>query len=426
MTNKFLSFLFASALLFTAGCVCTEKNKNNSSNKELKKMFDPNCYAGTDSQRISNALKAAVAASEKKFIISARQAPDGRTHWLIDEAIPLYGNMEIIINDCKIKLSDACRDNFFRSANCIPGVKKVEPLENIRITGRGNAVLEGADFPRSSGDSGKVLGEHTYGTDAGKINEFQKGNWRNIGILMAYVRNFAVSNLTIRNYHCWGMSFEYCSYGKLNNIKFDTSEARIISGRKWNLLNQDGIDLRRGCHHIDIENISGDTGDDIVALTALKTSRTENGVLTGTEFSIMESKMELNHIHDVTIRNIRGRSTGGHQLLRLLNNFGIKIYNVTIENVVDTSTDKIMHTTLRIGDTRAAWGGVTPLGDTYNITIKNIDSRSNKAVFVLGSLLDSEISGVINRNRNCQPVECSSGPENMKNVKITDCRNVFD
>ena len=33
------------------------------------------------------------------------------------------------------------------------------------------------------------------------------------------------------------------------------------------ILNQDGLDLRQGCHDIAIENITGYTGDDLVALT---------------------------------------------------------------------------------------------------------------------------------------------------------------
>jgi hypothetical protein len=231
------------------------------------------------------------------------------------------------------------------------------------------------------------------------------------------------------NYHAWGISLEYCSYGKLTDIKFDTAEQRNIDNKLWRILNQDGIDLRRGCHHIDIENISGTSGDDIVALTALKSSKKTTGVAAGTEISVKEKDMEKNHIHDVNIRNISGASN--HNFIRLLNNFGIKIYNVKIENVkIDVAklkdNNQMSGASIRIGDAKVAWGGVTPLGDTYNITVRNIDSNAPKTVLIAGSLADSEISGVINRNNSCQPVECSSGDENMKNVKITDVKNIFE
>ncbi len=417
---------FSIILIFALLGVCSEVYcKNAKSLKGKPKMFNPNNFGGTDSARIKSAVAAASAAGVNQVTITERKNPDGRKYWLIDEAITLPDNMEVIIDNCKIKLSDNCRDNFFRSANCGIGIKKIKPLENIRITGKGNAVLEGADHPRSTGDSGKILNDITYGTDADKPNENPKGDWRNIGILLAYVNNFAISGITMRNYHAWGISLEYCSYGKLTDIRFDTAEYCNIDGKQWRVLNQDGIDLRRGCHHIDIENISGTSGDDIVALTALKSSKKTTGVAAGTEISVNEKDMEKNHIHDVNIRNISGASN--HNFIRLLNNFGIKIYNVKIENVkIDVAklkdNNQMSGASIRIGDAKAAWGGVTPLGDTYNIIIRNIDSNAPKAVLIAGSLADSEISNVINRNKSCQPVECSSGNENLKNVKISNVK----
>lgn len=387
-------------------------------------MFNPNDFAGTDSQRLNKALASTVEAGGTTFVIPERQSPDGRKHWLIDEAISLPANMEIIIDNCTVKRSDSCRDNIFRSANCGIGITEIIPIENIRITGRGNAVIEGADYPRSTGDSGKTLGTITYGTDAGKTGENPKGDWRNISILLAYVKNYSISNLTVKNFQCWAISMEYCSYGKISNIIFDTDEIRTFNGVKWNVLNQDGIDLRRGCHHIDIENISGTTGDDVVALTALKSKKQSNGDPTGTEISVTEENNELNHIHDITIRSITANSFRNN--IRLLNNFGIKIFNVLIDGVEETSKTKHPLTaTVRIGDANPNWGGATPLGDTKNITVRNVVSYSGQCVLVAGSLLDSEISNIKNYNRECQFVECSSGAENMKNVKISDSGNMF-
>ena len=420
--------IFNIVLIFAlSGLDCNVYSKNIKTLKEKPKMFNPNNFGGTDSARINSAVAAASAAGVNKVTITARQNADGRKYWLIDEAITLPANMEVIIDNCKIKLSDNCRDNFFRSANCGIGIKKIKPIENIRIIGKGNAVLEGADRPRATGDSGKILNDITYGSDADKPNENPKGDWRNIGILFAYVNNFAISGITMSNYHAWGISLEYCSYGKLTDIKFDTAEYRTIDGKQWRILNQDGIDLRRGCHHIDIENVSGSSGDDIVALTALKSSKKTTGTAAGTEISVTDKDMEKNHIHDVNIRNISGASN--HNFIRLLNNFGIKIYNIKIENVkLDLSKLKNNNAmggaAIRIGDAKEAWGGVTPLGDTYNITIRNIDSNAPKAILIAGSLANSEISNVTNRNKSCQPVECSSGDENMKNVKISDIKNI--
>lgn len=77
--------------------------------------------------------------------------------WLLDNAILLPEHTTVIINNCKIKLSDKCRDNFFRSANCGLGIEDIEKISDIHIKGVGRAVLEGADHPRATGDCSKIL-----------------------------------------------------------------------------------------------------------------------------------------------------------------------------------------------------------------------------------------------------------------------------
>ena len=122
---------FNIVLIFAlSGLYCNAYSKNIKTLKEKPKMFNPNNFGGTDSARINSAVAAASATGVNKVTITARQNPDGRKYWLIDEAITLPANMEVIIDNCKIKLSDNCRDNFFRSANCGIGIKKIKPIEN--------------------------------------------------------------------------------------------------------------------------------------------------------------------------------------------------------------------------------------------------------------------------------------------------------
>ncbi len=46
-------------------------------------------------------------------------------------------NTTLILESCRIKLSDACRDNFIRSANCGMGIEDPLPIKNIHIKGVG-------------------------------------------------------------------------------------------------------------------------------------------------------------------------------------------------------------------------------------------------------------------------------------------------
>lgn len=388
---------------------------------------DPNFYTGSDSERIAQAIE--YGRSHGGVVrIPARtpQKESDRIFWLLDSAILLPGDTTLILENCTLKLSDRCRDNFIRSANSGIGIEKVSPVENIHIIGIGQVELIGADHPRSTGDSAKILGQRSYGTDAGKPNESQKGDWRNIGILLAHVKNFTIQNLTIRQAHCWSISLEKCSFGKVRDITFDATETRIIDHKKVKILNQDGLDLRKGCHNIIIENICGTTGDDLVALTAIRHSEKKGGTLDSTEVSETDPDA-MNDIHHVTIRNVVGYSKGGHQIVRFLNASGIRIHHIILDGVIDTSPDGITdRATIRIGDSNPNWGGITPLGDTSGFIITNIHSKSDAAILIAGSLTDSVISNVINYNPKVKDLSYGSGKENVRNLLIEKFINVSD
>ena len=86
-------------------------------------MINVNDHIGkTDSETFENAMKNKGA--DGIVIIPPRVSdiePD-RKFWLIDRAILLEENTTIIMQNSTIKLSDNCRDNFFRSANCGLGI----------------------------------------------------------------------------------------------------------------------------------------------------------------------------------------------------------------------------------------------------------------------------------------------------------------
>ena len=200
-------------------------------------MRTVNDYPGiTDSEKIENAIKDM---DKNTLIFPPRKSsldPE-RDYWLLDRAVLLPSGTTVILQNCKIKLSDNCRDNFFRSANCGLGIDNSESFENIHIRGEGLCILEGADHPRSTGDESKILKSvcphrpedvcayadwvpeerrspdklgfmdihgYSYGTDADNPSESHYGDWRNIGILLANVHNFSIENLRITDSHCWG------------------------------------------------------------------------------------------------------------------------------------------------------------------------------------------------------------------------------
>lgn len=359
----------------------------------------------------NDTLKAAIAAKGEDGIViippRVSEVEPERDFWLLDEAILLPENTTVILQNCKIKLSDACRDNFFRTANCGLGIADPAPISNIHLRGEGLCILEGADRPRATGDGGKILAnpilygdghDKTFGTDAGKESESQFGDWRNIGVLFANVKNFSIEGLKIVESHGWGISLEACSYGRVEKIEFDACMSKMIDGLRQNIENEDGVDIRNGCHHIVVSDITGRTGDDCVALTAIADSTyRDGGSLHTTHVMHNDWTRRDPSIHDVVIRNVIGCSHLCY-MIRLLP-CNTEIYNVVVDGVVDTTPEPTGHSGVMVlGEPDGIYGACYPDG-LHHITISNVICNGRKSgISVKGYLKDSTISNVVNKN----------------------------
>lgn len=392
-------------------------------------MINANDYVRSND---NDTLEAAIAAKDADgiVVISPRvsDVDPERDFWLLDESILLPENTTVILNNCKIKLSDACRDNFFRTANCGLGIADPAPISNIHLRGEGLCILEGADRPRSTGDGGKVLAnpipygeghDKTFGTDAGKESESQFGDWRNIGVLFANVKNFSIEGLKIVKSHGWGISLEACSYGRVEKIEFDACMSKMIDGLRQNIENEDGVDIRNGCHHIVISDIMGQSGDDLVALTAIADSTyRDGGSLHTTHVMHNDWTRRDSSIHDVVIRNVIGCSHLCY-MIRLLP-CNTEIYNVVVDGVVDTTPEPTGHSGVMVlGEPDGIYGTCYPSG-LHHITISNVICNGRKSgISVKGYLKDSTISNVVNKNPAVETVLVAR-EGGLRNVKQTN------
>ena len=242
----------------------------------------PNLFEGTDTERIQQAVEAAKGTTNL-VRIPAWNA-NGTPIWMIDSAILLPSNMKVLLDNCTLKLSNESRDNMFRSDNVGIGITDPVWNENIRIIGIGDVTLQGADNPRSTGDGARTLTLNpeeeqkkgnwrvSYGSDSGKEGFKQMGDWRNIMILIGYVKGFKLQNVNFKNAHAWTISFERTLYAELSNLTIHNQEFVEVDGIKRMTSNKDGINLRQGCKYFRIDNISGVTGDDFIALSNLDTN----------------------------------------------------------------------------------------------------------------------------------------------------------
>ena len=387
-----------------------------------RQFITPNEFDGTDVDRINRAIEAASVAGCRAVIPRVNRR-NGQRHdvWLLDSAILVPSDTTLDLDSCHIKLSDRCRDNFIRSVNCGLGITEIVPMRNIHIRGIGRVLLEGADRPRATGDSGKTIGARTFGTDAGVTAESQTGDWRNIGILLAFVEGFSIENLTIKDSHAWAISLERCAHGRLRDIDFASSGFKMIDGARKTVLNQDGIDLRMGCHDVLIENITGYTGDDLIALTAIPRADSMAGGTTSTMVSAGADRGQgLDDIRHVILRDIKGYCRGGHHIVRLLNTSGVRMHDILIDGLIDTSPESVRcKAALKIGD-HAYGGGIAPLGDTYRIIVNNVTSKSQHTILIGGSLSDSILNNMIRYGVEGDAVTVAAGPEYIRDVTISN------
>lgn len=188
--------------------------------------------------------------------------------------------------------------------------------------------------------------------------ESQQGDWRNIGILFAFVENFSIENVAIHHSHCWAVSLERCAHGQVRDLRLASRENSTIDGAPVKILNQDGLDLRLGCHDILIENISGHTGDDLVALTAIPSATRPAGSLASTMVSGGLNRGEgLDDIRQIIVRNVRGYSCGGHHTVRLLNTPGVRMHDILVDGIIDTSPPgRSCAAAVKIGDSNYGGG----------------------------------------------------------------------
>ncbi len=87
-------------------------------------VYVKNFEGNNDSERINNAILGRDI--DGTVVIEPKENGEP---WLLDSAILLPENTMVIIRNCKIKLSDNCRDNFFRTANCGMGIDEPKPID---------------------------------------------------------------------------------------------------------------------------------------------------------------------------------------------------------------------------------------------------------------------------------------------------------
>lgn len=285
----------------------------------------------------------------------------------INTPLVVKSGCHITLDGCTLRLADGVYSNVFISEGAWNDATKEEiPLvTDVKIIGKNGAKLDG-----------------------GKPNDLREKTANKNGlphvlnntfVLFRNVDGFEVSNLLLSDPRYWCLTFYYCRNGVVSDIEFKASDS---------VPNQDGIDLRRGCHDIVIKHLRGSTGDDTVALTGLRHRiETERFDVHG----------ESGDIHNVTISDVSTEVTGGHGVIRLLNHDGIKLHDVVIEDIYDRHIEnggKLNQAAIRLGDSNYWTVSQAADGDMYNVTVRNVTTNSPIPVKIHGVIENLDVSGI--------------------------------
>lgn len=326
--------------------------------------------AQDDSAMIQSAIDTAENSGARSVIIPRHNCRTGENIWIISRTVLIPSDMTVILDDAHLRMADNVMCQMFRNSNAHTqfGNTKEGRQRNIRIVGRGDAVLDG----------GNPNGLSEFTTMKNGLPHISE----NLTIYLHNVDGFSIENLHIVDQRWWAIALMFCENGRIEKMRFELTRHSIESHAQWR--NQDGIDLRIGCRNITIQSVTGEVGDDLIALTALK----------GVHFEMKELVEDTStDIHDILIQDVRG-ITNMCAMIRLLNHYGNRIYNITMRDIAEISRPGIENKTqmaVRIGDTVPEYYGKTPSncikhGEIFNIHIENLHTRALTAIIICGTI----------------------------------------
>ena len=263
----------------------------------------------------------------------------------------------------------------------------------------------------------------------GKYNGLSEFNHNEKGIhisvnttmIFYYTENLNVHDLKLINQRWWAITNIFVENSSYKNIEFKADISRIDENgvhypdqlpniyNEIYVKNADGIDLRIGCNNITIENITGFTEDDTVALTALG----------GFEKPLIPEG-KCTDIHNISIKNVASDCYICSNV-RILCGRRHKVHDITIDGVTDTRTNAryMSKATVRIGDVLYATESLSQKGDIYNITVKNVVSKGIAGVSLCRPIKDSVFENITNQNPPFVPVDIIHNAE-LENVSFKE------
>ena len=319
-----------------------------------------------DHATVQAAIRLAIEENCRKVVIPRYNARTKRMVWSFDRAIELPSNFTLVLDNCFLEQARGSYENLItneRSHDLEYSDKPENEARNIAVLGEGNVTLSG-------GVHNHLLEKTTRKYGLGRMFHQPILFWHN-------VRGLRVENLHFENFRWWCILHVMVSHAVLRNLDFFAVP---------HVPNLDGIDLRLGCHHFFIENVTGRTGDDTIALTGLMGKSEVDYLVEGHEIDI----------RDVRIRNLKADGNRCY-LIRLLNHDGCREYGIEADVVMDASDwsdGNLNNAAIAVGSPYYFAKTPSVPGDTRDLRFSNIYARGKAVLALNHTIRDSCFTNV--------------------------------
>lgn len=300
---------------------------------------DPQFRGMTDAETIQNAVNAAAG---KWVMIPRCNARTGKMLWEIEKPIVLTSDTTLILLDAHLRQADFTYCNMFVNG---------PEARDIRIWGIGSATV---DTGKPNGLKRKNAGTLGFGpiTD-------------NATMLFDGVQGLEIKNLYIHQSRWYTICCTSCTDGHIADIDFYAPP---------NFPDMGGIRLHGGCHNFLLENLTGETGDDMVLLG-------NDGSFGSTEpvSKIWIRGIKAN-VHRCYMVDIYGRK-------------GCLVRDVKMENLMDCSVPeqkKLPYSCVRIGQSEDVTGDCL----IENICVQDVVGRAVSTVQFGGQSRNVSVSNI--------------------------------
>jgi len=354
-----------------AGDLASRKFFNNTNNPVFR-VQDFISDSKTDSQAIKDCFSFASAFESKTIVFDTK-------NWLIDEAILVPKNTTVIVDGVTIKQKDRVFDNIFRSANFVLNEEdpngfpqEIIPLSRIKIIGKNGAKLEGPNV-------NATMFHPTQKNEQELVGDYW--GWRSLQICLSRVNEFEVGGFRFEKQRGWTISMDRCENGYLHDLVFNST-----------VKNGDGINVRLGCRNVLIENISGTTSDDLIAINSMTVgtfypSNQYVYPMIPSDYLIDQGEdIRERDICNIVVDSVVSATQLYSHAVALLSRHGHKIYNVYLNNIVD-GNPPFLSERLAIVGTYKGYGSGYRAGDMHTIRINNVVSNSAEKAIVFNDVV---------------------------------------